>query len=250
VSDWTLVPCLVALRAEFDAIAPQRDRGSDGSKGDSNHNASSDHTPDEDSPVLRDHDADSKNEVHALDIDSSGPWPGGPAWFDAAVHDIVGRHRRGEDDRLKYVIWNKQIANRDIGNWRWREYTATDDPHTGHAHFSSRYTTAQEQDTSPWGVADMPITTADQPLIREAAIQGLTFVLSEAARAANGDATGDNAADRAARGWRTYLRTIVGGPVDVAPILLAVQGLALPAGVSADDVAELVVQKLGTRLAS
>src|SRR6185312_13744582 len=28
------------------------------------------------------------------------------------------------------------------------------DPHTNHAHFSSRYTTAQENDTSPWGVAD------------------------------------------------------------------------------------------------
>lgn len=154
MSAWVLVPCLVSLRAEFTAVAPRRDRSSDGAIGDGAHNSSSDHTPDEDSAILRDHDADSKNEVHALDIDSSGPWPGGPAWFDAAVHRIVDRHRRGEDDRLQYVIWNRQIANRDIGNWKWRPYTSTKDPHTGHAHFSARYTTAQEQDTRPWNLED------------------------------------------------------------------------------------------------
>ena len=154
MSDWILVPCLVTLRAEFNAVAPGRNRGSDGTIGDSNHNEASDHTPDEDSDVLRDHDADHKNEVHALDIDSAGPWPGGAAWFDAAVKGIVDRHRRGEDDRLQYVIWNRMIANRDIENWKWRTYRSTKDPHTGHAHFSSRYTTAAESDTSPYGIED------------------------------------------------------------------------------------------------
>jgi hypothetical protein len=154
MSDWVLVPCLVALRTEFNTVAPRRDKGADGSIGDSNHNSSSDHSPDEDSAVLRDHDADSKNEVHALDIDSSGPWPGGPAWFDRAIKAIVERHRTGQDNRLQYVIWNRQIANRAIDNWRWRTYTSTTDPHTNHAHMSARYTTAQENDTSSWGVAD------------------------------------------------------------------------------------------------
>lgn len=152
MSDWTLVPCLVTLRGEFNAVAPGRDKGSDGSIGDSNHKSSSDHTPDEDSDILRDHDADTKNEVHALDIDSTGPWPGGAAWFDAAIKAIVDRHRRGDDDRLQYVIWNHMIANASIDNWRWRTYTSTTDPHTDHAHFSSRYTSAQEADTRPWGV--------------------------------------------------------------------------------------------------
>ena len=253
MSDWILVPCLVTLRAEFDAVAPPRDRSADGSIGDTAHQrgGTSDHLPDEDTPALRDHDADAKNEVHALDIDSTGPWPGGPAWFDAAVHDIVDRHRRGEDDRLQYVIWNRQIANRDIGDWRWREYTGTGDPHTGHAHFSSRYLTAAESDTRPWGVADMPITTADQPLIEEAATHALTHVLAEAYRASQGKAAGDNATDRAARNWATYLRGIVGGPTDLTAVLTAVQSLgALPAGVDADQVAELLAQKLAARLAS
>jgi len=154
MSDWVLVPCLVTLRTEFNAVSPGRDKGADGSIGDSAHTSSSDHTPDEDSDILRDHDSDSKNEVHALDIDSSGPWPGGAAWFDRAIKAIVERHRTGEDDRLQYVIWNRQIANRSVDNWRWRTYTSTTDPHTNHAHFSSRYTTAQEQDTSPWGLLE------------------------------------------------------------------------------------------------
>lgn len=152
MSDWVLVPCLVTLRGEFNAVAPARDKGADGSIGDHEHTSSSDHAPDEDSDVLRGRDADRINEVHALDIDSSGPWPGGSAWFDRAVLAIVDRHRRGDDDRLQYVIWNRKIANRAIDNWRWRNYTSTTDPHTNHAHFSARYLTATEQDTSPWGV--------------------------------------------------------------------------------------------------
>lgn len=152
MSDWILVPCLVALRTEFNVVAPGRRKGADGAIGDASHTSSSDHTPDEDSDILRGRDSDSRNEVHALDIDSSGPWPGGAAWFDAAVKGIVDRHRRGADDRLQYVIWNRQIANRDVDDWRWRVYTGTNDPHTNHAHFSARYTTAQESDTSPWGL--------------------------------------------------------------------------------------------------
>lgn len=157
MSAWVLVPSLVVLRTEFNTVAPGRRKGADGSIGDSDHSSSSDHTPDEDSDVLRDHDADTKNEVHALDIDSAGPWPGGAAWFNRAIHAIVDRHRTGQDDRLQYVIWNRQIANRVIDNWRWRTYTSTTDPHINHAHLSSRYTTAQEQDTSPWGVAERMI---------------------------------------------------------------------------------------------
>lgn len=153
MGDWVLVPCLVALRTEFNEVSPRRDKGADGSIGDSSHSSSSDHTPDEDSDILRDHDADSKNEVHALDIDSSGPWPGGWAWFNAIILAIVERHRAGKDSRLRYVIWNKRIASAS-SDWRWVKYTGSSDPHTNHAHFSSRYTTAQENDTSSWGVAD------------------------------------------------------------------------------------------------
>jgi hypothetical protein len=154
MSAWTLVPCLVALRGEFNAVSPKRDKGADGSIGDSSHTSTSDHTPDEDSDALRDHDPDSKNEVHALDIDSSGPWPE-PGWFDRTIKELVAREKAEYESatvvgRLKYVIWNRRIAERSNG-WAWRAYTLAD-PHTNHAHFSARYTTAQENDTRPWGV--------------------------------------------------------------------------------------------------
>lgn len=168
MADWHTVPCLLTLRAEFDAVSPGRDRGADGTKGDSNHSSSSDHTPDEDSDVLRDRDADSSNEVHALDIDSTGPWPGGAAWFDAKIKAIVARERAEYEStalvgRLRYVIWNRRIAERSNG-WNWRAYTL-DDPHTNHAHFSARYESGPEADTRPWGVQeDDDMALADELL--------------------------------------------------------------------------------------
>lgn len=151
MSAWVTIPCLLALRNEFDAVAPGRFKGADGTIGDSNHSSTSDHTPDEDSDVLRGKDADSKNEVHALDIDSSGPWPGGAKWFDTAIKGIVQRHRTGKDDRLHYVIWDKRIAGEST-EWEWVTYRGTNDPHTNHAHFSAKYLTRTENDTSSWGV--------------------------------------------------------------------------------------------------
>src|SRR5574343_794894 len=92
MSAWVCVACLLALRDEINTIAPKRDKGADGTIGDSAHTSTSDHAPDEDSDYLRDHDADSKNEVHALDIDSTGPWPAGRS-FDSIIRGIVAREK-------------------------------------------------------------------------------------------------------------------------------------------------------------
>lgn len=162
MSDWVVVPCLLTLRDEFNKVSPKRDKGSDGTIGDSNHNSSSDHTPDEDSRVLRDHDADSKNEVHALDIDSSGPWPDGKrgdiagSWFDKKIQMIIATEKKRWEDpndmcRLNYIIWRGYIYDKD-NDWKGKVYTATSDKHTNHAHFSSRYETRAESDTRSWGV--------------------------------------------------------------------------------------------------
>lgn len=153
VSAWTVIPSLLALRDEFNQLNPQRDKGADGTIGDTAHTSSSDHTPDEDSSILRDHDADSKNEVHALDIDSTGPWPRS---FDSIIQGIVTRERArwldvNDKCRLKYVIWDRKIASQG-SDFLWVAYAGAD-PHTNHAHFSGRYETVCENDTRPWGVA-------------------------------------------------------------------------------------------------
>src|SRR5690349_13123198 len=168
MSDWVLVPCLVTLREEFNAIAPTRDKGSDGAKGDSAHTSASDHTPDEDSDILRDHDADSKNEVHALDIDSSGPWPGQGTQkqrFDRLIKKVIAAEKKkwlDDNDmcRLNYVIWDRLIYDKD-NDFEPREYHGTSDPHIGHAHFSARYETRAESDTRPWDVKEEDMALAD-----------------------------------------------------------------------------------------
>lgn len=128
-----LVACLATLRAEFNALSPNRDKGSDGWIGDAAHQAgTSDHNPDAQGRVL------------AIDIDSTGPWP---VPFDDLVNSTVG------DARLEYIIWNRRITTRDTG-WVWRPYTGTSDPHTGHAHFSARHDHTGNTSTATWGIED------------------------------------------------------------------------------------------------
>jgi hypothetical protein len=135
-----LIPCLDALRAEFNTLSPKRDKGADGWIGDTAHQASaSDHNPDPTGRVL------------AVDIDSTGPWPGAP--FTELVERIVDAHRAGTDRRLQYVIWDRHIAGIS-STWHWEAYTGTADPHTGHAHFSGRHDHHGEADTSAWGIED------------------------------------------------------------------------------------------------
>lgn len=155
---WVVVPCLLVLRDEFNAVNPQRDKGSDGTIGDTSHSSTSDHTPDEDSSALAGKDADHTNEVHALDIDATGPWPGGWSWFDATIKGIATRERADYEHptikgRLQYIIWNAKIISRSWGWAEWRPYTGSSDMHTGHAHFSARYDTTAESRTDGWGVA-------------------------------------------------------------------------------------------------
>lgn len=150
MASWILVPCLVSLRNEFNTLAPSRDKSSDGSIGDTAHaSSSSDHNPDETGNTPYE-DPDNINEVHAIDVDIDLRRSG---WTMArAVEIIVTRHRTGADDRLQNVIYNRRIWSRSWG-WTAREYTGSN-PHDHHAHFSSRYTTAQEQNTRGWGLLE------------------------------------------------------------------------------------------------
>lgn len=170
MSSWIVIPCLLTLREEFNKVSPNRDKGADGTIGDASHTSSSDHTPDEDSDKLRNKDSDHVNEVHALDIDSSGPWPDGVhgdvkgSWFDNKIHDIIAEEKRRWNDpndmcRLNYIIWRGVIYDKD-NNWVGVDYTGSDD-HTNHAHFSGRYETQAENDTRPWGVWEEEMSAAD-----------------------------------------------------------------------------------------
>lgn len=150
MASWILVPCLVTLRAEFNELAPKRDKASDGSIGDTAHaGSSSDHNPDETGSTPYE-DADNRNEVHAIDVDHNLRKSG---WdMNRCLKIIITRHRQGLDNRLQNVIYNRTIWSRSWG-WTARSYTGSN-AHTEHAHFSARYTTAQENDTRPWGLVE------------------------------------------------------------------------------------------------
>lgn len=160
MSSWKVIPCLLALRDEFNALNPQRDKGADGTIGDSSHTSSSDHTPDEDSSKLENKDSDHANEVHALDIDSTGAWPVGRT-FKQIFLDVIELEREkwnapADKCRLNYAIFDRKIYDKD-NDFQPANYTGSD-PHTNHAHFSARYETSCENDTRPWGVTEDDVT--------------------------------------------------------------------------------------------
>jgi hypothetical protein len=160
---WVLVDSLVSLRDEFNELAPGRAKASDGSIGDTAHQAeSSDHNADETGSTPYE-DSDTINEVHALDVTTALNKAG---WtMQRAVDIIVSRHKRGLDARLIYVIYNRRIWEAD-NNWLPSTYYG-DDPHTGHAHFSARYGSGSTDDnpenrTAPWGLLEDDMPTAEE----------------------------------------------------------------------------------------
>jgi len=146
-----LVPSLAALRAEFNSLAPNRDRSSDGWIGDAAHSSrASDHNP------------DSKGAVHAIDVDNTGPWPDGLS-MERIVQFLLARCRSGQEGRLKYVIYNRRIWSKS-NDWVQQAYAGSN-PHDHHAHFSGVYTAAAEGNTSSWHLDDLeePTMTAPTP---------------------------------------------------------------------------------------
>ncbi|MBL7261684.1 hypothetical protein [Paractinoplanes lichenicola] len=157
MSNWIVVPCLLRLRDEFDELSPGRRRGAEGTIGDAEHEPTSDHTPDEDSPFLRTKDADDVNEVHALDIDADLRLPG--LSMEQVVQFLLGRCRSGAERRLRYIIFNRRIWEAS-NDWRRADYTG-DNPHTDHAHFSASYKTEHEASTASWHLEDIPVALTD-----------------------------------------------------------------------------------------
>jgi hypothetical protein len=148
-----LVPCGVRLRSDFNAIAPGRDKASDGWIGDTAHQQeTSDHNDDETGRVpIR--DADKVHEVHAIDVDDD--LRESDLTMEKVVQFLLGRCRSGAETRLRYIIYNRRIWEASNG-WRQRAYTGPS-PHTEHAHFSFSYDTAREASTASWHLEDIPV---------------------------------------------------------------------------------------------
>ena len=140
-NDYRLAKALEELRSAVNAKAPHRSKASDGWIGDASHQTrGSDHNP-----WVRE---GAMGIVTAIDV----------------THDLAGgcdanklaeSLRAGKDARIKYIIWNRRIANRDpmggAAAWAWRPYGGKN-PHNHHCHISVRQEKMYYDGTGAWSV--------------------------------------------------------------------------------------------------
>jgi hypothetical protein len=142
---WKLVAGGETLRDQVNKRWPKRDKRSDGAVGDLLHQARrSDHNP------------DSKGQVHAIDIDEDlRGSKNDNIWF-ADQLIAYARTRKGGSSRLKYVVYENEIASGTYANhfWVWRG------DHYGHEHhIHVSFTTQGESDGMRF---DIPILVDGQ----------------------------------------------------------------------------------------
>src|SRR3954468_3485257 len=130
---WVVTASLARLMADFRATFPNKSRASDGTIGDTAHQAeTSGHNPDDTPGSLAEYsDADTKPEVRAIDVDNDLRDPHGTT-MEQVVQRLLATP--ADRDRLMYVIYNRRIWGKR-NSWRQEAYTGSS-PHTEHAHFS------------------------------------------------------------------------------------------------------------------
>lgn len=152
MASWRVARSLEQLRSEINATFPDRDKASDGAKGDAAHaSRKSDHNPDQ------------NGVVRARDFDEDLLGADNPLGQEHMV--IIAEHvrRMGDygDPRLNghrtgvngYVIYEGHIAGAGKG-WKWRTYTGPN-RHDHHLHVSVCGDPQGYDDASTWHIADL-----------------------------------------------------------------------------------------------
>lgn len=134
-----LVPAGVTLRDQINKRFPKRDKTSDGWIGDASHQARpSDHNPDAD------------GWVHAIDIDEDFGAAGDNKKLAEQLAAYARDGRKG-GERLKYIVYEDQVASGTYANTYWT-FRGSGYGHTHHIHVS--FTDAAEKDGKEF---DIPI---------------------------------------------------------------------------------------------
>ena len=156
---WILTLGLQNLRRQVNAAFPARDITSDGTIGDTAHQAETSGHNRDDTPGSRpewDGDPDSTPEVRAWDMDSNLNAP--PATAQQVVDHI--RRLPGVSSVLRYMIYNRKIY-RASNDWVPETYTGKS-AHTEHIHFSGAYSQAADNNTSfDYRLEEIPVALTD-----------------------------------------------------------------------------------------
>jgi hypothetical protein len=139
IRSWRVADSLRHLKKQVDTRAPSRRRDSDGTIGDAAHaSRNSDHNP----WVIE----NGTGVVTALDI-THDPLGG----CDAGT--LAESIRTSRDPRVKYIIWNRQIASSSSVSgapaWAWRPYLGNN-PHNKHVHISVKSNKDVYDSTADW----------------------------------------------------------------------------------------------------
>lgn len=139
---WRVAQSLVTLRDQVNEQFPKRSKASDGTIGDAEHaTRDSDHNP-----WVKD---GNMGVVTAMDI-THDPANG----CDAGK--LAEAIRGSKDKRVKYIIWNRRIANASSISgkpaWAWRPYKGKN-PHDHHVHISVQDTKSRYDSTAAWTIA-------------------------------------------------------------------------------------------------
>lgn len=127
---WHIAPALKQMLAEVNKKWPNRSRLSDGGIGNAAHSArASDHNP------------NGRGSVNAYDITIAGIDEG----------TLIAQAKKHPS--VRYIIFNRRIMNRDIGNFRARYYSGSN-PHNKHVHISLYQSAAAENRRQSWGLAN------------------------------------------------------------------------------------------------
>lgn len=139
-----LARSLVTLRSQVNAAWPARDKSTDGWIGDQAHAAR-----------VSDHNPNAAGVVTAFDIDRDIA-----AGFNA--RDLAELLVASRDNRIKYIISNRQIVSSKVSPWAWRPYDG-ENAHLEHVHVSVDADPALYDDPRPWSFRAPVVVAAPAP---------------------------------------------------------------------------------------
>lgn len=126
---WHIAPALKQMLAEVNKKWPGRSKASDGGIGNAAHSArASDHNP------------NGRGSVNAYDVTIKG------------INEQTLIAQAKKHPSVRYIIFNRRIMNRDIGNFAPRYYSGAN-PHDKHVHISLYQSASAERNTQSWGLA-------------------------------------------------------------------------------------------------